>query len=338
MFAWIAVVFFVMQSFRTEIKIDKEKHSVSLKQDILTTGSCFSDAIGNTLKENKFPVLVNPFGTNYNPVSIHKTLRAALNGALPLSHSYFEHNGLYCHYDFHSEFSSPDKSLVEATVKSVIQTTHNFIKEAHWIIITYGTAWVYRRNETNDIVSNCHKMPAQNFTKELLTEKKILESFEGFYQNLKAVNPTCKIMLTVSPVRHIKDSIELNSLSKSILRVACHTLTELHKDVVYFPSYEIMLDDLRDYRFYKSDMLHPNVDAEAYIWNKFADSMFDDRTKEFIKKWKPVYTSLQHKPFHGQSESHQKFLKKLLADLEELNGTINVTEEITSVKAQLHAG
>lgn len=327
-----------MQSFRTEIRIDKEKHSVSLKQDILTTGSCFSDAIGSKLIENKFTALVNPFGTTYNPVSIHKLLRAALNNAHPASHSYFENNGLYTHYDFHSEFSNQNKEVVEAKIKSAVHTSHDFLKTAHWIIITYGTAWVFQRNDTRDIVANCHKMPMQHFTKELLTEKKILESFEGFYQNLKAVNPSCKIMLTVSPVRHIKDSLQLNSLSKSVLRVACNTLTELHKDVIYFPSYEIMLDDLRDYRFYKSDMLHPNADAEEYIWNKFSDSMFDGKTVEFLRKWKLVYASLQHKPFHGESASHQKFLAKLLVELQELNGTVNVDGEVVLVKAQLHAG
>jgi hypothetical protein len=326
-----------MQNFRTEIQLSKEKHSITLKQDILTIGSCFSDAIGNKLVENKFTALVNPFGTTYNPVSIHKNLRAALNNAHPASHSLFENNGLYAHYDFHSEFSSPDKGVVEEKIKSAIHSAHGFLKTAHWIIITYGTAWVFKRNDTGDLVANCHKVPLQNFTKELLTEKKILESFEGFYQNLKAVNPSCKIMLTLSPVRHIKDSLPLNNLSKSILRVACNTITELHKDVLYFPAYEIMLDDLRDYRFYKSDMLHPNADAEEYIWNKFSDSLFDDRTKEFIKKWKPVYTSLHHKSFHGQTDSHQKFLKKLLADLEELNGTVNVTEEMAIVKSQLYA-
>jgi GSCFA family len=325
-----------MQTFRTEIQLGKSQHPITLKQDILTTGSCFSDAIGNLLALNKFPVLVNPFGTSYNPVSIHKTLRAALNGALPLSHSYFENNGLYTHFDYHSKISDPDKATVEGRVKGIIQQTHQFIKDAHWIIITYGTAFAYRRNETNDIVSNCHKMPAQNFSKELLTEKKILESFEGFYQNLKAVNPSCKIMLTVSPVRHIKDTLELNSVSKSILRTTCHTLTELHKDVLYFPAYEIMIDDLRDYRFYQSDMLHPNTDAEHYIWNKFTAAMCDDRTKDFLIKWKPVYTALQHKPFHGHTEAHQKFLKKLLSDLQELNGTVSVEEEIAFVKAQLH--
>lgn len=326
-----------MQSFRTEIQIEREKHFITLKQDILTTGSCFSDAIGTRLTENKFNALSNPFGTTYNPVSIHKILRAALNNAYPPSHSYVENNGLYAHYDFHSEFSNPDKGIVENKIKSAIHAAHGFLKTAHWIIITYGTAWVFQRKDTRDIVANCHKVAAQNFMKELLTEKKILDSFEGFYQNLKAVNPSCKIMLTVSPVRHIKDSLQLNNLSKSVLRVACHTLTEQHPDVVYFPSYEIMLDDLRDYRFYKTDMLHPNADAEEYIWNKFADSLFDDRTKEFLKKWKLIRTSLQHRPFHEQSESHQKFLKKLLAELKELNGIVNVEQEIATVNAQLYA-
>lgn len=323
--------------FRTEIKLEKSKLGISLKQDILTTGSCFSDAIGNKLAQNKFPVLVNPFGTSYNPISIHKTLRAALNGALPLTHSYFEHGGIYSHYDFHSEFSHPDKLIVENNVKSAIQTAHRFLKDAQWIIITYGTAWVYTRNETNDIVSNCHKMPSQLFTKELLTEKKVIDSFEGLYQNLKAVNPTCNIMLTVSPVRHIKDTFSLNSLSKAILRTACHTLSEKHPDVVYFPSYEIMMDDLRDYRFYKSDMLHPSTDAEEYIWGKFSEVYFNKSTHEFLNRWKPIYTALQHKPFHAQSESHQTFLKRLLTDLQGLNGMVNVEKEIASVNTQLHA-
>lgn len=322
--------------FRTEIKLEKSALGISLKQEILTAGSCFSDAIGIKLAENKFPVLINPFGTSYNPISIHKTLRAALNGALPLSHSYFEHGGIYSHYDFHSEFSHPDKSVVEDNVKSAIQTAHRFVKDTHWIIITYGTAWVYKRTETNDIVSNCHKMPSQNFTKELLTEKKIIESFEGLYQNLKAVNPSCRIMLTVSPVRHIKDSLQLNSVSKAILRTTCHILSELHPNVVYFPSYEIMMDDLRDYRFYKSDMLHPSVDAEEYIWEKLSEAYFDKTTLDFLTRWKPIYTALQHRPFHAQSDSHQKFLKQLLADLKELNGTVNVEEEIASVNTQLH--
>ena len=180
-------------------------------------------------------------------------------------------------------------------------------------------------------------MPSHLFTKELLSEKKILESFAGLYQNLKAVNPSCNMLLTVSPVRHTKDSIQLNSVSKSILRNACHAITELHPNVFYFPAYEIMLDDLRDYRFYKSDMIHPSTDAEEYIWEKFSEAYFDQPTLSFLTRWKPVVTALQHKPFHVQSQSHQKFLKKLLNDLTELNGTVNVEKEIAYVNDQLHA-
>ncbi|MBL7834756.1 MAG: GSCFA domain-containing protein [Cyclobacteriaceae bacterium] len=322
--------------FRTEIKIERAHHPINLKHDILTTGSCFSDAIGSRLSQNKFSVVVNPFGTTYNPLSIHKILRAALNNAFPASHSYFEHNGLYSHYDFHSAFSNPEKELIESAVKSTIRDTHTFLKTAHWIIITYGTSFVYKRNDTGDVVANCHKVPAQNFTKELLTEKKIVESFAGFYQNLKAVNPSCKIMLTVSPVRHIKDSIALNGASKAILRSACHTLSEQHAEVSYFPAFEIMMDDLRDYRFYKSDMLHPSPDAEDYIWEKFSEAYVDKPTLEFLSHWEQIHAALHHKPFHAQSDSHQAFLKKLLADLQNLRGTVNVDAEIASVKAQLN--
>ena len=322
--------------FRTEIKIEKAKYPISLKHDILTTGSCFSDAIGSKLSENKFNVIVNPFGTTYNPVSIHKLLRAAFNNAHPAPHSYFEHNGLFAHYDFHSAFSDPEKENVERAVKSTIRDAHTFLKTAHWIIITYGTAFVYKRNDTGDIVANCHKVPSANFTKELLTEKKIVESFQGFYQNLKAFNPSCKIILTVSPVRHIKDSIQLNGVSKAILRSACHTISEQHPEVQYFPAFEIMMDDLRDYRFYKSDMLHPAPVAEDYIWEKFSEAYFDKSTQEFLINWKQIVTALNHKPFHGDSDSHQSFLKKLLTDLEDLRGTVNVEEELASVKVQLH--
>lgn len=324
-------------SFRTEIKPDPSPSGINLKQDIFTTGSCFADALGNKLAINKFSTLVNPFGTTYNPLSIHKLLRAALNHAYPASHSYFQHNGLYVHYDLHSAFSSSDKETLEVQVKSTLHQAHTFLKTAHWIIITYGTSWVYTRKDTGDVVANCHQVPQEQFTKTLLRENKIIESFEGFYQNLKAVNPYCKIMLTVSPVRHIKDSLPLNNLSKSILRVACHTLTELHPDVVYFPAYEIMLDDLRDYRFYASDMLHPSATAEEYIWEKFSGVYFDKPTLDFLHTWKPIYTALQHKPFHPHTESHQKFLHTLLADLMKLRGTVSVEEEIASVNAQLHA-
>jgi hypothetical protein len=178
-------------------------------------------------------------------------------------------------------------------------------------------------------------MPASNFTKSLLSQKKVLESFEEFYRDLKAFNPNCKIITTVSPVRHIKDTLQLNSVSKSVLRLACQSIAETYSDVFYFPSYEIMLDDLRDYRFYKPDMIHPSEEAEEYIWNKFSECYFDNPTKEFIKKWNPLLTALQHKPFHLQSTAHQSFLTKTLLQLEELSKTVNVDKEIASIKSQI---
>jgi hypothetical protein len=321
--------------FRTEIIPQPFPVTINVKDKILTTGSCFSDTIGKQLYESKFPVLVNPFGVAYNPFSIHKVLRYGLHNQVVPDHTYLESQELFANYDFHSSFSSLKKSETASKLKEVIGGVHYFLKETKWLLITYGTAWVYERKDTGDIVSNCHKMPATNFTKSLLSRKKILESFGEFYEDLNSFNPGCHIILTVSPVRHFKETLSLNSVSKSALRLACQTITETFRNTFYFPSYEIMLDDLRDYRFYKPDMIHPSEVAEEYIWNRFSDCCFDETTRHFIKKWKTVLTSLQHRPFQPQTLSHQNFLKATLKQLEELKNTINVTKEIEFVKSQL---
>jgi len=320
--------------FRTEIIADLSTVKINLKDKILTAGSCFSDAMGKQLSESKFNVLSNPFGVSYNPHSIHKVLRYALHNQVVPDHTYLTTQELTANYDFHSSFSSLKKSEVENTIKEVVGTSHYFLKDAQWVFITYGSAWVYERNDSGEIVSNCHKMTSSSFTKSLLSQKKVLESFDEFYSDLKAFNPACKIILTVSPVRHIKDTLTLNSVSKSVLRLACQTITETYSNVFYFPSYEIMLDDLRDYRFYKPDMIHPSEEAEEYIWNKFSECYFDSATKDFIKQWKPIFTALHHKPFHASSSAHQNFLTKTLVQLEELSKTVNVDNEIASVKSQ----
>jgi hypothetical protein len=250
-------------------------------------------------------------------------------------HSFLTNQELTANYDFHSSFSSPNKSEVEKKIKETIATSHEFLKSVAWIFITYGSAWVYERNDTGEIVSNCHKLPSTLFTKSLLSQKKVLESFGTFYRDLKSFNPSCKIILTVSPVRHIKDTLQLNSVSKSILRLACQTISEVHPDVFYFPSYEIMLDDLRDYRFYKSDMIHPSAEAEEYIWEKFANCFFDEKTTRFIKLWKPIHTALQHKPFHSGTKAHKSFLTKTLEHLKELSKIVNVDKEINALESEL---
>ena len=321
--------------FRTEINIDAFPVKIKLKNQILTTGSCFSDAIGNQLKKNKFNTLVNPFGTNYNPHSIHQSLQYAIRRETVPSHSFVENQGIHLNYNFHSSFSSVDQTETKKIIEKVIENTHHSLKQAQWIFITYGTAWVYERIDTKEIVANCHKIPANQFSKSLLSQKKVLESFDSLYSDLKKFNSNGKIILTVSPVRHLKDTLPFNNVSKSVLRLACHTLTEKYNDVYYFPSYEIMMDDLRDYRFYKSDMIHPSDEAEEYIWNKFADCCFDDETKAFLKKWKSIQTAVNHKPFHPLSESHQRFLKHTLTELRAIQSITNVDDEIRFVQSQI---
>ena len=257
-----------MHKFRTVVSNSLSKHKLSLEDKILTMGSCFAHAIGVRLLTNKFQALANPLGVIYNPHSIHKALRNTIFNEPPPDHTFLQHHDVHLNYDFHSEFSSLKKDNLISHLTETIGSVHHFSNSTCWLMITYGTAWVYERTDTGEIVANCHKMPGKLFSKSLLTQQKITESFEEFYKDLKAFNPAIRIILTVSPVRHLKDTLELNSVSKSMLRITCHALSEMYDDVEYFPAYEIMMDDLRDYRFYKPDMIHPSEEAENYIWEK----------------------------------------------------------------------
>ena len=321
-----------MNNFRTEVIISPSATRMRLTDSVLTIGSCFSDAIGSQLISNKLNAQVNPFGTNYNPHSIHKAIQYAVSNRDASENSFVERHGLTLHYDFHSRFSSLSKQDLRTQLQSTISDTHNFLGKSNWLIITYGTAWVYELTESNEIVANCHKMPQPLFNKFLLTQKRILDSFQAMYAELKNFNPGIQIILTVSPVRHIKETLERNSVSKSVLRVACDTLSQQHSDVQYFPSYEILLDDLRDYRFYKPDMIHPSEVAEEYIWQKFGERYFDDHLIQFISTWKEIRSALNHRPFHPDSPAHQKFVAKTIKKLEELKDLINVDKEIASLR------
>lgn len=308
---------------------------MSLASPVITIGSCFADLIGNRLQSFKMRSLANPFGTVYNPDAIHKALRYAVFNEPPPAHTFLQNGDIHLNYDFHSELSSLTRPALESQLTEIIGMTHSFLKDASWLMITYGTAWVYTRNDTGELVSNCHKMPGTLFTKSLLSQKHILESFQRFYQDVKTFNPALRIILTVSPVRHLKDTLELNSVSKSVLRLSCHTLAEQFPDVEYFPAYEMLLDDLRDYRFYKPDMIHPSAEAEDYIWEHFTQRYASAPLKEFIKKWRSIQAALHHKPFHPASAGHQIFLKEMIKKLEELSHLVSVEKELESLRSQL---
>ena len=324
-----------MKHFRTIVSTALSTPNVGLKDRFLTMGSCFADVVGRHLQHYKLQVLANPFGTQYSPSSIHKALGYSLLNEVVPDHTYLLNQDIHLNFDFHSEFSALQKEVLQTKLRDCIQNTHQFIKTADYLIITYGTAWVYERSDRGELVANCHKLPAKLFRKTLLTQKKIMESFDVLYQALKKLNPKIKIILTVSPVRHLKDTLELNSVSKSILRMSCHTIKETYSNVEYFPAYEIMMDDLRDYRFYKPDMIHPSEEAEQYIWQKFTECFMNESTKHFFGTWDGIQTALAHKPFHPSATSHQKFLLTTLSKIEELKSLVNVDQEIDLIQSQI---
>lgn len=325
-----------MDSFRTVVRVTPAPLSIGLNDGVLTVGSCFADAIGNRLVKNKFRTLANPFGVIYNPLSIHKALNYATGSDSLNEHSYVQQGEVFLNYDFHSELSALRKNDLENRIRERLGTVRKMLKDTRWVLLTYGTAWVYRRKDTGEVVANCHKIPAEKFSKSLLTIEEIKTSFQTLIRGLLEANPDIRILLTVSPVRHIKDTLALNTVSKSILRIACHQLEEEHAAVEYFPAYEMMIDDLRDYRFYQPDMLHPTDQAEEYIWEKFSKRYFAEETQRFLARWNGILQNLSHKPFHPTTSDHQQFLRETKKKLEELKPLVNVDEEIASITKQLN--
>ncbi len=301
----------------------------------MTVGSCFADAMGSRFKRFKFKVLTNPFGVLYNPVSIHKALDLAITPIPTIMDGIVQNQDIFYHYDFHSDYSASTAEAVTSKINSALAESHQHLKKTEWLIITYGTSWVYTHTESKKIVANCHKIPASLFTKSLLSEEMILASFDRLLSGLRHLNPDIKIILTVSPVRHLKDTLELNSVSKAILRLACHTLSQNHAHVYYFPAYEMMIDDLRDYRFYAADMIHPSPVAEEYIWDQFMASFVDEKSQAFIHDWKQILKDLEHKPFHPEQVPHQQFLRKLAARIASKSEHVNIEGELQFVRNQL---
>ncbi len=320
--------------WKTDLILVPSLQPFGLSDSIFTIGSCFAETMGKRLVDNKFNALVNPFGTLYNPISIHHSLKSAVDIMMPANNEYIVNQDVHYHYQFHSNFSALDKPALKKKINESLQTCNQFLKTSNYLIITYGSAFVYIQNEIDMVVANCHKMPASHFSKHLLKAEVITDSFLHIYQKLKSFNPKLKIILTVSPVRHLKDTIELNSVSKSTLRLACHQLAEKF-DVDYFPAYEIMMDDLRDYRFYKTDRIHPTEEAEEYIWNKFAEKYFDQNAKNILEDWKEIKMALAHRSSYPSTVSHQAFLKSVLKKLDGLKNQIDVSEEIAKVSSQL---
>ena len=272
--------------FRTEIEITPSKEQIHYGNQILTLGSCFANRMGDRFVENKFNTCVNPFGTIFNPFSLNRLVLWAIEGTYSENSSYLNHQGISFNYHFHSSFFASSQSQLEGKITQKLESVHQILKTAQWLTLTWGTAIVYKRNQ--EVVANCHKVPAREFDKRLLTVEEIVDSFNSTYEKLISINPKLQLILTLSPVRHIKDTLPLNSLSKSLLRVAIEEITQQHLRVHYFPAFEIMMDDLRDYRFYEKDYIHPNEQAEDYLWNRFTEQFIDPESQKLMGEWQKL--------------------------------------------------
>ncbi|WP_424964447.1 GSCFA domain-containing protein [Ekhidna sp.] len=292
-------------------------------------GSCFSSKIGNKLSQSKFKALSNPFGTIYNPHSIFKLLNNEAN-----ADDTIESQGVHYHWDTHGEISGLKDQEVVGYFAEKMDECQTCLKHAKWLIITLGTAIVYEI-ENEKIVANCHKIPAKHFKKRFLNQKEIIHQFETLHAYLKDINAGIKIIFTVSPVRHIRDGLIENNRSKAILIDSIHQIVNQNENVSYFPSYEMLIDELRDYRFYAEDMIHPSDEATKYIWNQFVDTYCDEETVKFLTEWQQMQSAISHRPFQSRSLAHQSFLKTTLKKLEKLNEKVDVSVEIEQVKRQI---
>ncbi|GAB3998292.1 GSCFA domain-containing protein [Spirosoma daeguense] len=322
--------------FHTEFSPEPLPYRIGLTSQIVTIGSCFADVMGRRLADHKLDVLNNPFGTIFNPTSIAKLLTMAFQGTSPDENRYVERNGIWFHYDFHSSLWAENRDELRSILVKRLSETAEAIQQADFLFLTLGSAIVYRHIETGKVVANCHKMPGTLFEKYLYQIDHLRDDMNRLLKILHKVNPKLKILLTVSPVRHTRDTLPLNSASKSTLRVLAHELTVWNNWVMYFPAFELMIDDLRDYRFYEADLIHPNAQAHDYIFEKFAETAFDAGLCDFINEWAQLRKSMAHRPLYGdKSPAHQQFLAKLVTQLEALSKRVDVSAELAEVRRRL---
>lgn len=320
--------------FRTEINNPSECLNIDHSNSFFTIGSCFADNIGLKLKQSKFPVTVNPFGTVYDPVSIHRLLKYVLSNTIPDQSGYIDRDGIYFCDELHSSINATSPKLLDEKISAIFGDIQASLANSNVFLITWGTAWVYTRNNSGRQVANCHKLPGTLFSKKLLQTEEVEDSFRNMYDLLRLSNPDAKFILTVSPVRHIRDSLEMNGVSKSALRLSAHQLTKL-SGVFYYPAFEIMNDDLRDYRFYSADLIHPNEQAVDYIWEHLKRFLFNPDTSSLIDRYEKIRRSISHRPFNQQSPAYKIFLENLLREASVLKGKLDLSEEITEIHERL---
>lgn len=297
---------------QTHIPIQKEHYNpIDYNSKVLLLGSCFVENIGQKLEYYKFQNSHNPLGILFHPLAIENLLTNAINEKEYKEEDLFFHNEQWHCFEAHSKLSSTSKEDLLINLNEQIKLVNQKIHESTHVIITLGTAWVYRNLELDEVVANCHKVPQKQFVKELMSVGDISETLQAIIHLIKDVNPKVTILFTLSPVRHLKDGFVENTQSKAHLLTAIHQVVEPRKRVHYFPSFEIMMDELRDYRFYNEDLLHPNQTAVNYIWEKFQYGWISENALKTMEEIETIQKGLLHKPFNANSEAHKLFLQNL---------------------------
>jgi hypothetical protein len=317
-----------MPKLQTQVDIPSPGFSIHYTNRILFLGSCFATNIGLKLAKLKFNSVTNPFGVLYNPASIANSIDLLVNREQFVEDDLIRDNDTWFSFYHHSSFSSPDKEQCLSRINDALSAASEFLSDTDILFITLGTSWIYRYKPTNKIVSNCHRIPAKEFSREFLEISETVELLAGQFNKLKASNPSIRVILTISPIRHWKDGAIENMRSKSALALAINELEKLFSNVYYFPVYELFMDEMRDYRFYAADMLHPSDFAIEYVWEKFVETFFDKETIKQSSEIEKLVSMLNHRPMNG--ESYKMFvagLKKSIAELKSKYTKIDFTPE-----------
>jgi lysophospholipase L1-like esterase len=310
--------------FHLEFEIKKFEQPIQLQHKLLLIGSCFTENIGEKLHKHKFRILENPHGILFNPVSVAEAISDYISCKVYYEKDLFYLNEAWHSWKHHSRFSGLRQEACISKINNSISTAHTFLKESDHLVITLGSAWIYTLTEKASnatlysVASNNHKAPSDWFQKRVLTAPEIVSIFEELIQQLKEFNPKLQVLFTISPVRHLREGFIENNRSKAVLIQAVHQLVDSYKHVQYFPSYELVIDDLRDYRFYAEDLVHPNYQATQYVWEKLVDACMDEDTKIAMKEIAEINLAFQHKPFNPSAEKHILFLKNYLSKTKQL--------------------
>lgn len=329
-------------NFHLEFVPKNLQAAISHQHQLMLMGSCFTENIGDKLLAHKFPVLQNPNGILFNPVSVKEALENYITNKQITSDDLFYLNEGYHSWQHHSRYSAVTKEDAVQKINSATAAAHHYLKTANWLILTFGSAWVYELTgkasnaKVGNVAANNHKAPADWFNRRLLKNDELYTVIEQTIQPLQQFNPDLKIIFTISPVRHLREGFVENNRSKAALIHAVHTAVENFNNCFYFPAYELVIDDLRDYRFYAEDMVHPNYAATNYVWEKFVACSIDEPSQELMKQINEINAAVNHKPFNETSAAHQAFKLKYLKILQGMQQNypyLDLTEQINHFTA-----